>query len=368
MDQGNAALLRQAQAAIRQGEKHQARQLLQEALQRDRDNYVAWLLMASVTNDPRTSLGYVKQAAQLNPSAATVQKALVWAENRVQTAAAAADTAVSQSPPPAEKRRWWLWGGVALTLLLVVLAIFSALYWPGRNAQAAVEMASVVTLSTMTPAAELASGALPADVAEVGGEETDVATPTIAPSFTPTPAPHIVAKNIGQSKDNDDHQPRPTWTLTPSPTPTPTPTNTPMPTFVAPQSGPVSRPFGVGANERWVDVNLTTQSLVAYEGDTAVLSTFISSGTWQHPTVTGQFRIYLTYQSQTMDGRRLGYDYYLENVPYVMYFYEDYALHGTFWHNNFGTPMSHGCVNMKTSEAGWLYEWVSIGTLVNVHY
>jgi lipoprotein-anchoring transpeptidase ErfK/SrfK len=69
-----------------------------------------------------------------------------------------------------------------------------------------------------------------------------------------------------------------------------------------------------------------------------------------------------------MDGRRLGFNYVLSNVPYVMYFYGDYAIHGTYWHNNFGTPMSHGCVNMTTADARWLYNWSSYGTLVNVHY
>lgn len=87
-----------------------------------------------------------------------------------------------------------------------------------------------------------------------------------------------------------------------------------------------------------------------------------------HATVTGQFHVWLRFESQTMDGRLLGYDYYLEDVPYVMYFYNDYALHGTFWHNNFGTPMSHGCVNLATPDAQWLYNWSSLGTMVNVHY
>ncbi|NIO43122.1 MAG: L,D-transpeptidase family protein, partial [Burkholderiales bacterium] len=64
----------------------------------------------------------------------------------------------------------------------------------------------------------------------------------------------------------------------------------------------------------------------------------------------------------------LGFNYVLPNVPYVMYFYKDYAIHGTYWHNNFGTPMSHGCVNMSTADARWLYNWSSYGTLVNVHY
>ena len=124
----------------------------------------------------------------------------------------------------------------------------------------------------------------------------------------------------------------------------------------------------VSSGETWVDVNLTTQTLVAYRGTEPVFTTFISSGTWSHPTVTGQFRIYLRYEAQDMNGYLLGYDYYLPNVPYVMYFYEDYALHGTYWHNNFGTPMSHGCVNLATGDAQWLYNFTSIGTLVSVHY
>lgn len=119
---------------------------------------------------------------------------------------------------------------------------------------------------------------------------------------------------------------------------------------------------------RWIDVNLSNQLLTAYEGTTPVLTTYISSGRWAYPTVTGQFRVWLRYESQNMSGYRLGFDYYLPNVPYVMYFYRDYAIHGTYWHNNFGTPMSHGCVNMTIDQARWLYYWSDYGTLVNVHY
>lgn len=393
MNQENAALLRQAQQAIRQGERQQARHLLQQALRQDQGNYTAWLLMASVTQDPRTSLAYVQQAAQLNPTSTTVQKALAWAENRLQTAMPSPttrtniqekDTKAQQeetkdvhnarawwffSVPSlsARQRNGWLWGGFGF-VTIVTVCILAMMFWPKGNTSNGAAFANTSPYTTGTPVTQL-SAVFPIG-SEEDEEETAVLPATPVPSLTPTQAPHIAAKNINQSKDNTERQPRATWTLTPTPTPTPTPTHTPMPTFVAPQtqSGPVNRPFGVGSSERWVDVNLTKQTLVAYEGDTPVLTTLISSGTWQHPTVTGQFRIYLAYKSQTMDGRRLGYDYYLEDVPYVMYFYEDYALHGTFWHNNFGTPMSHGCVNMKTSDAGWLYDWASIGTLVNVHY
>jgi lipoprotein-anchoring transpeptidase ErfK/SrfK len=76
----------------------------------------------------------------------------------------------------------------------------------------------------------------------------------------------------------------------------------------------------------------------------------------------------MKYESQTMNGYLLGYDYYLPDVPYVMYFFEDFAIHGTYWHSNFGTPMSHGCVNVSTPDAGWLFNWAPVGTAVNVTY
>jgi len=119
-----------------------------------------------------------------------------------------------------------------------------------------------------------------------------------------------------------------------------------------------------GGDGRRFVVDLSEQMLYAYEGDTMVRSTLVSTGLPQWPTVTGTYYIYLKYRSQRMRGP--GYD--LPNVPYVMYFYKGYGLHGTYWHNNFGSPMSHGCVNMPTSEAEWAFNWASIGTPVTVQY
>jgi LysM repeat protein len=127
-------------------------------------------------------------------------------------------------------------------------------------------------------------------------------------------------------------------------------------------AAPASPPPG-GDGRRFV-VDLSEQMLYAYEGNTMVRSTLVSTGLPQWPTVTGTYYIYLKYRSQRMRGP--GYD--LPNVPYVMYFYQGYGLHGTYWHNNFGTPMSHGCVNMPTSEAEWAFNWASIGTPVIVQY
>ncbi len=128
---------------------------------------------------------------------------------------------------------------------------------------------------------------------------------------------------------------------------------------------PVSSPaISSGENDKWIDVNLSNQTLTAYEGQTAVLTTRVSTGTYWTPTVVGTFKIYVKYTSAPMSGP----GYYLPNVPYVMYFYRGYGIHGTYWHNSFGTPMSHGCINMTTEEAQWLFNWAPVGTTVVTHY
>ncbi|MCP4543268.1 MAG: LysM peptidoglycan-binding domain-containing protein [Chloroflexi bacterium] len=115
---------------------------------------------------------------------------------------------------------------------------------------------------------------------------------------------------------------------------------------------------------RWIDIDLSAQRVTAYVGNTAVRSTLASTGLPATPTPTGQFYIYVKYVSTLMTGP----GYYLPNVPYTMYFYHGYGIHGTYWHSNFGYPMSHGCVNLPTSEAQWFFNWASVGTLVNIHY
>jgi lipoprotein-anchoring transpeptidase ErfK/SrfK len=111
-------------------------------------------------------------------------------------------------------------------------------------------------------------------------------------------------------------------------------------------------------------VDLGAQRVTAYEGGTPVRSTLVSTGLPRTPTPTGRYRIYVKYASDDMGGP----GYYLPDVPYTMYFYRGYSIHGTYWHSNFGRPMSHGCVNLPTSEARWFYNWASVGTPVNVHH
>lgn len=116
---------------------------------------------------------------------------------------------------------------------------------------------------------------------------------------------------------------------------------------------------GVG---REVIVVLSEQRVYAYEDGKLVRSVIVSTGLPGSPTVQGSYKVQRKYVAQTMTGP----GYYLPDVPYVMYFYAGYALHGTYWHNNFGHPMSHGCVNLPTPEAEWFYNWTDIGTPVYV--
>jgi lipoprotein-anchoring transpeptidase ErfK/SrfK len=114
----------------------------------------------------------------------------------------------------------------------------------------------------------------------------------------------------------------------------------------------------------WIDVDLSEQWLTAYEGETPVFGTAISTGSEDRRTPVGKFSIEHMLERQTMSGD----DYYLPDVPYVMYFTDYYAIHGAYWHISFGYPVSHGCVNLPVSAAAWLYNWANTGTPVVIHY
>ena len=113
-------------------------------------------------------------------------------------------------------------------------------------------------------------------------------------------------------------------------------------------------------NEKWIDVNLKRQTLVAFEGMTPVFATVFSSGRNEHETVPGVFRIYAKHISATMDAdAELASDgpYSIEDVPYIEYFNGSFALHGAFWHAEFGHVKSHGCVNLSPADAKQLFAW-----------
>lgn len=128
-----------------------------------------------------------------------------------------------------------------------------------------------------------------------------------------------------------------------------------------------SNVLGAFAGQKRIEVDLTNQRLYAYEGSKRVMDFLVSTGKWGR-TPTGVFNIWIKLRSTKMEGgsKELGTYYYLPNVPFTMFFYNDeipkwrgYGIHGTYWHENFGHPMSHGCVNMKTEEVEQLYYWAN---------
>jgi len=121
-------------------------------------------------------------------------------------------------------------------------------------------------------------------------------------------------------------------------------------------------PLGVGPRERWVEVLLRHQTLVAYEGRRPVYATLVSTGRWEHKTPRGLFRVRTKVAMSTMTSRKgAGELYRVDDVPWIQYFHEGYALHGTYWHDKFGHPKSHGCINLAPKDARWLFTWAPPG-------
>jgi lipoprotein-anchoring transpeptidase ErfK/SrfK len=116
------------------------------------------------------------------------------------------------------------------------------------------------------------------------------------------------------------------------------------------------------SDQRWLLIDLSSQRLIAWEGRVPVYAVIVSTGKPATPTVTGVFEI----QSKHRLARMRGADYDVPDVPWTMYFYRGYAIHGAYWHDNFGTPVSHGCVNVAVDHAEWFFNWADIGTPVVV--
>lgn len=322
------AYLEAGREALRRGDRAEARRFAQNAIHLKADWEAPWLLMAAAS-EPEQGLMYVAKALEINPTSKTARKAIRWLVRQVPPKARGKAVRGLHLPdhlqidftPLGELTRKRLISA-RLVLPVVLLAVGMILWFGNQPADAQQPQAAVVVLSkaTWTP------------------------TPTSTPTYSPTPT----------------ITPTPTATSTPTDTPTPTITPTPRPSI---SFDYILDPEELANEERWIDVDVKNQLVTAYEGSKPVRSFSVSTGTSYHPTVAGLFRIWTKLKWDDMAGP----GYYLPNVPYTMYFYKGYALHGTYWHSNFGTPMSHGCVNLRTEDAEWLFEFASIGTLVNVH-
>ena len=362
------SLVQKTRDALRRGDQSEARRWAEQAVRLAPDLEDAWLLMAAASG-PRDSLQYAQRAQAINPQSERARKAVEWARSRPGAEMPSTRATAHRSEPEAEivktpKRRSPLYFILLVGLACVVVA-FAA--WSVSKSSALASIVKNVNepAATSTPETNFA-------VAEL---DKPTYTPewTFTPSFTPTPT-FTITPSI---------TPTPEFTSTPLPSNTPLPTDTPgvieaaivpdTPAPILPTAAPYAAPTqqtyvppssSGGGGAHWIDIDLTSQRLYAYEGDTIVQTFIVSTGVWATPTVTGKYKIYARYLYADMHGP----GYFLPDVPYTMYFHKSYGIHGTYWHNNFGTPMSHGCVNMSIPDAEWLYYWSTFGTVVNVHY
>jgi hypothetical protein len=145
-----------------------------------------------------------------------------------------------------------------------------------------------------------------------------------------------------------------------------------------------ARPDGVGANDRWIQVNLTEQVVIAHVGDTPVYATLTATGRPGYETVTGLYYHYVAHRTAPMRWLDADPPYSYSDVPYIQYFHQGYGLHGVYWHDNYGTVQSAGCVNLSPYDAHWFFQWAgpnvpegqrtayagdgNLGTWVYVHY
>lgn len=132
---------------------------------------------------------------------------------------------------------------------------------------------------------------------------------------------------------------------------------------------PTANPPAGVENGRWIEVNLNDQTVAVYDQGQMVFATLIASGIEPFWTKPGLFQIYQKYDATPMRGAfeaDRSDAYYLEDVPWTLYYDKARALHGAYWHNGFGTPRSHGCVNMSVGDARWLYDWANEGDWVYV--
>jgi len=382
----------EARESLRRGDKASARQLGEQAALLAPEMEDAWLILTASEPDPQEALAYARKALELNPQSVRARRGVEWASGRLKQAEAlkersplspkiadgqveavsslpkkhAYQTAVALPQLKSQGRNWLLPALLAggACVLFGFIAFFA---WTSPALASIVSSVSapVPTQENLWAPAEIAKPQVtPIDASAFAVQLADTPASTTAPlgaSPTPTNAPALTPTD------------GPTQAPTAIPAATETPgvmvmeivPDTPTSEYVAPADSASNPPIASSGNGvRWIDVDLTNQRVYAYEGDVVVNSFIVSTGTYLTPTVTGKFKVYIRLASGNMRGP----GYFLPDVPYIMYFHKSYGLHGTYWHNNFGTPMSHGCVNLSITDAAWLYNWSRLGTEVNVHY
>ncbi len=396
-------------AAARAGRSNEAQSHLTAVLRIDPQNIPAMFWLAFVVPAPQDSLRLLEHVLALDPTNERAKAGLRWAKSRLDTAATppvsqpvTTPTKVTPTPltvaptiaqtvpspvsprpaptvpvtrprQPVSKPRRSTWPRLAVALSVGVLALLAltlgvllivppdtlAAWWPRPTDHAPVVTEPAITFVKPETTDNLTTNRL------VSAADT---LPIVAPD-----APAVVAEDV-QGAEDVAVEPATEAELTIEEASKPVVSNMTLaeevyaavdPAMLIGPDIPATAPEPVEnlllahqpatPDEKWIEVNVTTQQITAWEGTTPVFSFIGSTGLPNTPTVLGKFNVYWKLESTLMAGP----GYYLPEVPYTMYFYAGYALHGAYWHNNFGQPMSHGCVNLETGDAKKLFEWAT---------
>lgn len=375
----------EAREALQRGDQESAWQLGKQAASIAPEMEDVWLVLTASDPNPQQALAYAEKALKINPKSTRARRGREWALTRVKPKDAG-NVLVRQATTlslPASGQV----GAVSLPQRVSTGTIPTPLKTSGRKqlylalllGAGCLLVGFMAFFAWTNPALAsfVGNAGAPAAKQENLWAPVDIAKPTITPIDVSAFAPPL--EDVARSVLSDAPTPLPTdmptlaaeeaLPITPAATETPGTmimeivVDSPTSQSAPPTEAQVQYP-AKGNGERWIDVNLSEQRVYVYEGDVVVNSFLVSTGLPETPTVTGKYRIYVKVRIQDMSGP----GYYLSDVPWVMFFYEDYGFHGTYWHNNFGRPMSRGCVNLTIDDAAWLFNWASVGTLVNIHY
>ncbi len=353
--------LKQGIQAHKADDNQTARLHFQKALREDSTNIAALLWLAYITTDFDKQLFLLQRVLQFDPKNERAQRGIKWVEqqkakeevssakagltnNDADFAAVSLDTLKDRISADELKKKAQK-GIIAqrarrrvspLTLLLVLgLVLIGIGVWRLAFLKSTVSLAALAPSATPALITQTDAAVDPKSTSDIVAASSSSDALAADPTFTSTPLPTATAT---PTPANTPVPPAPTQTPTLGP-----PTLTPTPLAHQPES----------SDEKWIEIDLSDQKIVAWEGATPVMNFTVSTGLPNTPTVQGEFRIYEKLTATRMSGP--GYD--LPGVPHTMYFHGGYALHGAYWHNNFGQPMSHGCVNLSLPDAESLFNW-----------
>jgi len=370
--------------AARKGQVDVARDHLQAIIIQEPENIPALLWLAFIATDPQQSIDLLVKVLALDPNHERAQSGLRWAQARLaaqqqpetnsdqQTTTKDNDSSETDGTETEElpNLRQQLLADAShkkggrksmlahrarrtinpfLVFLLTIAGITGLIYFntgwlplalADNNSQLhreKVEIANIPfdELSTQTDEVETSSTLAEIDLTSPQTVESSTSTQIVQPQLRP---------NIGESQTSINRKTILSSMLVDK--------RNPLPLFEPVDEMMLAHQPDY-PDQKWIEVNLKTQEVTAWEGNIPVMQFIASTGITDTPTVVGKFNIYWKLESAIMTG----VDYYLPEVPYTMYFHQDYGIHGTYWHDNFGQPMSHGCVNLHTDDAQQLFEW-----------